>query len=173
MIINDFSVAPLRIEALSSISCIKVETPRNWQSPAPTRANMQSRIEMLALSHGTKQPTCAMRIFTPTCRINVDFPPILGPVIIWNQLCPLTSLQSFGIKFTQSCASTQGCLQPSKIISPSSEEVISGLVYGVGQLEAKSAKLSKTSNSESLPAKEVNTSEKVAAVRTTRLTSSC
>lgn len=34
---------------------------------------------------------------------------------------------------------------------------MSGLVYGVGQLEAKSAKLSKTSNSESKPAKDLNT----------------
>lgn len=34
---------------------------------------------------------------------------------------------------------------------------MSGLVYGVGQLEAKSAKLSKTSNSESMVAKDLNT----------------
>ena len=37
-----------------------------WQSPAPTRAKMQSRIEMLAFSQGTKEPTCAIRIITPT-----------------------------------------------------------------------------------------------------------
>lgn len=39
-----------------------------WQSPAPTRAKMQSRIEMLAFSQGTKEPTCAIRIITPTCQ---------------------------------------------------------------------------------------------------------
>lgn len=39
-----------------------------WQSPAPTRAKMQSRTEMLALTHGTKEPTCAIRTFTPTCK---------------------------------------------------------------------------------------------------------
>jgi hypothetical protein len=37
------------------------------------------------------------------------------------------------------------------------EEVISGLQYGVGQLAAKSAKLNKTSISESNPAKSSNT----------------
>lgn len=39
-----------------------------WQSPAPTRAKIQSRTEMLALSQGTKEPTCAIRMFTPTCK---------------------------------------------------------------------------------------------------------
>lgn len=39
-----------------------------WQSPAPTRAKMQSRTEMLALSQGTNEPTCAIKMFTPTCK---------------------------------------------------------------------------------------------------------
>lgn len=30
MIINDLSVAPFNIDAVSSISCIKVETPRSY-----------------------------------------------------------------------------------------------------------------------------------------------
>ena len=30
------------------------------------------------------------KIINHTCRINVDFPPMLGPVMIWNQLFPLT-----------------------------------------------------------------------------------
>lgn len=31
MIIKDLSVAPFNIDAVSSISCIKVETPRSWE----------------------------------------------------------------------------------------------------------------------------------------------
>ena len=47
----------LRMAAVSSISAMKVDTPRSWQSPAPTRAKMQSRTAMRASSQGTKQPT--------------------------------------------------------------------------------------------------------------------
>lgn len=55
----------LRMAAVSSISAMKVEMPLSWQSPAPTRAKMQSRTAMVALSHGTKLPTCAISTFTP------------------------------------------------------------------------------------------------------------
>ncbi len=47
-----------------------------------------------------------------TCRMNVLFPPMLGPVTSVNQLLPLTSLQSLATNATPSCASTQGCRQP-------------------------------------------------------------
>lgn len=53
--------------AVSSISAMKVEMPRSWQSPAPTRAKMQSRTAMRACSHATKQPTWAISTATPTC----------------------------------------------------------------------------------------------------------
>lgn len=46
-----------RMAAVSSISAMNVDTPRCWQSPAPTRAKMASRTAMRAESHGTKQPT--------------------------------------------------------------------------------------------------------------------
>jgi hypothetical protein len=39
--------------AVSSISAMNVDTPRSWQSPAPTRAKMASRAEMRALVQGT------------------------------------------------------------------------------------------------------------------------
>jgi hypothetical protein len=42
---------------VSSISAMKVDTPRAWQSPAPTRAKIASRGAMRAESAGTKQPT--------------------------------------------------------------------------------------------------------------------
>ena len=57
----------LRMAAVSSISAMKVETPRSWQSPAPTRAKMQSRTATSAASQGTKLPTCAISTATPTC----------------------------------------------------------------------------------------------------------
>jgi hypothetical protein len=50
-------LAPRRMAPVSSISAMKVLTPRCWQSPAPTRAKMASRGAMRALSAGTKQPT--------------------------------------------------------------------------------------------------------------------
>ena len=53
--------------AVSSISAMKVDTPLSWQSPAPTRAKIQSLMAMCASSQGTKQPTCAINTFTPTC----------------------------------------------------------------------------------------------------------
>lgn len=69
-----------RMAAVSSISDINVDTPFTWLSPAPTLARTLSITLSSALSHGTKQPICAIRAITPTCRINVDFPPIFGPV---------------------------------------------------------------------------------------------
>ena len=40
-----------------------------------------TKMDSVASSAGTKQPICAMRIVTPTCRMNVDLPPMFGPVI--------------------------------------------------------------------------------------------
>ena len=45
------------MEAVSNISDMKVETPFNWLSPEPTRAKMQSVMEISADAHGTKQPS--------------------------------------------------------------------------------------------------------------------
>ena len=44
----------LRISEVSSISAMKVDSPRSWQSPAPTRQKSASRTEMRACSAGTK-----------------------------------------------------------------------------------------------------------------------
>lgn len=48
-------------------------------SPAPTRVNMESTIEMVALSAGTKEPICAINAHKAIDRMKVDFPPIFGP----------------------------------------------------------------------------------------------
>ena len=47
----------LKIEAVSSISDMNVETPFNWLSPDPTRAKIQSVMGISAKLHGTKQPS--------------------------------------------------------------------------------------------------------------------
>jgi hypothetical protein len=60
-------LAPRKIAPVSNISAMKVDTPRCWQSPAPTRAKMASRGAMRALSAGTKHPTWAISTNTPTC----------------------------------------------------------------------------------------------------------
>jgi hypothetical protein len=65
--LTDLLLAPRRMAPVSSISAMNVDTPRAWQSPAPTRAKMASRGVILALSAGTKQPTWAMSTRQPTC----------------------------------------------------------------------------------------------------------
>ena len=40
MIINDLSVAPFNIDAVSSISCIKVETPRSYKRKENTSSKV-------------------------------------------------------------------------------------------------------------------------------------
>lgn len=69
----------LKILAVSSISAMNVDTPRSWLSPAPTRHNTESKIGICASEQGTKLPVWAMRAMTPTCRMYVLFPPMLGP----------------------------------------------------------------------------------------------
>jgi hypothetical protein len=66
-IVRHKGACTFRMAAVSSISAMKVDTPRVWQSPAPTRAKMQSRTAMRAESHGTQHPTWARSTTTPTC----------------------------------------------------------------------------------------------------------
>lgn len=78
-----------RMAAVSSISAMKVDTPRIWLSPAPTRARMASTTETSASSHGTNEPHCASSTITPICRMYVDLPPMLGPVMSCRSLVPV------------------------------------------------------------------------------------
>ena len=57
----------LKIDAVSNISDMKVETPFNWLSPDPTRAKIESVMEISAELHGTKQPSWAISTITPVC----------------------------------------------------------------------------------------------------------
>ncbi len=57
------------MEEVSSISAMKVDIPRSWLSPAPTRTRMASTMEIVAELAGTKQPICAINTIMATCRM--------------------------------------------------------------------------------------------------------
>lgn len=48
MIINELSVAPFNIDAVSSISCIKVETPRSWKEQNAEQSNLYHKEEIFS-----------------------------------------------------------------------------------------------------------------------------
>ena len=54
------------------------------------RVNTRSSTGRLAESAGTYEPTCARIAISAACRKYVDFPPILGPVMI-----AIRSVESF------------------------------------------------------------------------------
>ena len=58
-------VALRRMLAVSIISTMKVEMPRERRSLAPTRVKMRSTTPMWADSAGTKEPICAMSTMSP------------------------------------------------------------------------------------------------------------
>jgi hypothetical protein len=47
-------------------------------------------------------------LLLPTCLMNVLLPPMLGPVMMLNQLLPRCITQSLDTNDTPSCTSTQG-----------------------------------------------------------------
>lgn len=53
---RDFSVAWFRIRAVSDISTMKVDWPRERSSLAPTRQKIRSTMPMVAESAGTHAP---------------------------------------------------------------------------------------------------------------------
>ena len=71
-----------RIIEVSSISTIKVDSPLEILSDAPTRVKILSHIPSTASDAGTKQPVCASRTMSAVWRSRADFPAILGPVSI-------------------------------------------------------------------------------------------
>mmetsp|Transcript_13681 Transcript_13681/g.19746 ORF Transcript_13681/g.19746 Transcript_13681/m.19746 type:complete len:246 (-) Transcript_13681:1939-2676(-) len=162
MITSDLEVALLRIAAVSSISAINVETPRSWLSPAPTRARILSVIGMSALWAGTKHPIWAINAMTPAILMYVDFPPMLGPVMI-DIAAPsrsifATNLISLEMKgFPSKDSSTIGCLLAS-ILRPFPGARIVGLVYISGASAATHANETSTSNSATETAQSSNTS---------------
>ena len=70
---------------VSSISTIKVDSPREMLSVAPTRVKILSKYPIRTESAGTNDPTCAISTINAVCRRRADFPAMFGPVriIIW------------------------------------------------------------------------------------------
>ena len=83
---------------VSSISTMKVDSPREMLSVAPTRVKILSNQPILTLAAGTKEPIWAISTISAVWRSNADFPAMLGPVsmIIWSPLLSmLTSLGTY------------------------------------------------------------------------------
>ena len=68
------------IIAVSSISTMKVDSPREMLSVAPTRVKILSNTPMRACDAGTQEPVCAMSTIRAVWRRRADLPAILGPV---------------------------------------------------------------------------------------------
>lgn len=130
----------------SSISLIKVLIPLNYISLAPTRVIIASIIGISALVHGTKHPTCASSTQIAVYRIKVLFPPIFGPVIMWNRDFSESMKQSFATQLLF-ITSKQGCRDSIRFIYLFSARMF-GFTYGLGDDVTRQAKLAKTSYSE-------------------------
>ena len=68
--------------AVSFISTIKVDSPREILSEAPTLVNILSTSPIFADAAGTKLPICAISTINAVCLSNADLPDMLGPVMI-------------------------------------------------------------------------------------------
>ena len=86
-----------KILAVSFISTIKVDSPIEILSDAPTRVKILSTKPISALSAGTKQPICAIKTIKAVCLKIADLPDIFGPVIMIICWSSLLSIISFGI----------------------------------------------------------------------------
>ena len=71
-----------RMLAVSFISTIKVDSPVEMLSEAPTRVNILSTMPMSAFRAGTKQPIWAISTIRAVWRNSADLPDILGPVMM-------------------------------------------------------------------------------------------
>ena len=81
--------------------------------------NILSTTPILAYEAGTKLPTCAINVINATCLIYVDFPAILGPVIIANLFPSSSKYVSFGTKLLlEIIFSITGCLPSFISITP-------------------------------------------------------
>ena len=86
-----------RMLADSSISTMKVDSPCEMLSDAPTRVKILSTTPICADLAGTNEPICAMRTMRAVCRSRADLPDMLGPVIIMICCCLSSSITSLGM----------------------------------------------------------------------------
>ena len=118
-IIRLCGVAFFNISAVSCISTINVLCPADRLSNAPIRVKILSVIQIDALFAGIKDPTCAIITRSAVWRKTVDFPAILGPVIISIWLFLLLIFTELGTNRSPVIIfSTTGCRPSSIIISP-------------------------------------------------------
>ena len=68
--------------AASFISTMKVDSPAEMLSDAPTRVKILSTQPIRALSAGTKLPTWASRAMRAVWRSSADLPAMFGPVMM-------------------------------------------------------------------------------------------
>ena len=115
-----FFVAFRRMKAVSLMSTMKVLCPRARSSDAPTRVKILSHTESRAEDAGTKDPICAIRQISATCRMYVLLPAMFGPVMIIIRFSSVSSNVSLGTKpVSRRLASTTGWRPSWKLMLPS------------------------------------------------------
>ena len=113
------AVAFLSIFATSVISTINVLWPLAKSSDAPTLVKILSHIDIFAYFAGTKEPIWAISTINAVWRIYVDFPAMLGPVIIASLLLFMSRNVLLAINVLSGIIfSTTGCLPSLISITP-------------------------------------------------------
>ena len=94
---------------------MKVDSPRARLSDAPTRVNTRSTMPTRARRAGTNEPICAMTTMSAVCRITVDLPAMLGPVITMSCASSGSSVVSLGTKRPAAASFSTTGWRPSSI----------------------------------------------------------
>ena len=81
---------------VSSISTMKVDSPREMLSEAPTLVKSLSQYPIRASDAGTKEPICAISTIRAVCLRSADLPAMFGPVRIMICCDLLSSMISLG-----------------------------------------------------------------------------
>ena len=99
------------MDAVSTISTMKVDCPVYRSSWRPTRVKTRSTSPIVAERAGTKLPIWAISTMSATCLMYVDLPAMLGPVRSVTWASSLLRYESFGTKVPGGMVlSTTGCL---------------------------------------------------------------
>ena len=96
------------IDEASSISTMKVERPEERSSEAPILVKIRSIFPITALVAGTYEPNLAIIEIRAVCLMNVDLPPMFGPVI--TIICFLSRQIELETKGESVRVSITGCL---------------------------------------------------------------
>src|SRR6516225_8446029 len=96
--------AVFKITAVSVISTMNVDRPRERLSDAPMRVKVRSIRGNEAEPAGTTEPIGARTAISAACRRYVDLQPMLGPVMIAIRSDVAARNRSFGMKRPDSCS---------------------------------------------------------------------